>query len=154
MCSKKGHRSRSTVAFRLTVIFFVLFALLLGAVLIPIDLTLHSIMIHQLDAKIAAHLGNFSYYGGLFDRKSRDEANGRIVAECDRLIGIVNTMLEMAAMDAGTTELPETPVDVTAIVRGACELFQPLAEDKAIALHWSLMAVRLPCAAVRRTCNA
>lgn len=383
MCSKRDNRFRSTVTFRLTLIFVVLFALLLGAVLIPIDVTLHSIMIHQLDTKIATHLGNFSYYGGLFDRKSRDEAigiitdnlawtasignehqvlwlmlsdtrevitssntqpwqaslatiigavpdlpyygelspevrpetlnhrglrfvevegvkqlaafktlripgkpgqfraafmkyhngmvmvgiyglndidnqmaryrkvqvtafafvllvggglgffttkgamvgvqrvtqtaraigqgdlsrrvtlkhpgreiedlaqafnemlgriqvlikelkevttniahdlrspvtrirgaaegvlhgqndleacreaNGKIVAECDRLIGIVNTMLEMAAMDAGTTERPETPVDVTAIVQGACDLFQPLADDKAIALHWN-----------------
>jgi signal transduction histidine kinase len=67
--------------------------------------------------------------------EASQEAAGRIIAECDRLIGIINTMLDIAEMDSGTAKLPDTPVDVAGIVKDACELFQPVAEDKGIALH-------------------
>lgn len=71
------------------------------------------------------------------DKEISRDALGRIIAECDRLVGIINTMLDMAAMDAGATELPNTPVDIQAVVRRAADLFQPLAEDKSIRLNVS-----------------
>jgi heavy metal sensor kinase len=69
------------------------------------------------------------------DMETFQDTHGRIVAECDRLINIINTMLDMAAMDTGTIELPQTTVDITALVQGACTLFRPVADDKAICLH-------------------
>lgn len=72
MCSKKKHSFPGTVTFRLTLLFVVLFALLLIAVLIPIDFSLRSIMVSRLDAKIAGKLGDFSYYGSLLDRKPQE----------------------------------------------------------------------------------
>ena len=79
MFSKKGSSFVHTVVFRLTLLFVALFALLLIAVLIPIDVTLQSTMLNRLDAKIVRQLGDFSYYGGLFARKTREEAVGIIV---------------------------------------------------------------------------
>ncbi len=72
MCSKKEHSFLGTVTFRLTLLFVVLFALLLIAVLIPIDFSLRSIMISRLDAKIAGALGDYSYYGSLLERKPQE----------------------------------------------------------------------------------
>jgi len=72
MYSKKKHSFLGTVTFRLTLLFVVLFALLLIAVLIPIDFSLRSIMISRLDTRIARKLGDFSYYGSLMDRKPKE----------------------------------------------------------------------------------
>ena len=75
MYSKKNHSFLGTVTFRLTLLFVILFALLLVAVLVPIDFSLRSIMISRLDARISRKLGDFSYYGSLMDRKP-DEGPG------------------------------------------------------------------------------
>jgi signal transduction histidine kinase len=72
MYSKKKCSFLGTVTFRLTLLFIILFALLLVAVLIPIDFSLRSIMISRLDARIARKLGDFSYYGSLLDRKPKE----------------------------------------------------------------------------------
>jgi signal transduction histidine kinase len=72
MCSKKKHNFLRTVTFRLTLLFVSLFALLLVAVLIPIDFSLRSIMLSRLDARIAGKLGDFSYYDSLLDRKPQE----------------------------------------------------------------------------------
>ncbi len=72
MCSKKRHSFLGTVTFRLTLVFVALLALLLIAVLIPIDFSLRSIMVSRLDAKIAGKLGDFSYYDSLLDRKPQE----------------------------------------------------------------------------------
>lgn len=68
-------------------------------------------------------------------KETYQDAGGRIIAECDRLIGIINTMLDIAEMDSGTAKLPDTPVDIVEVVKDACELFQPVAEDKSITLQ-------------------
>jgi heavy metal sensor kinase len=69
--------------------------------------------------------------------ESYREANSRIIAECDRLVGIIKTMLDMAAMDSGAMRMPQTAVDIHAVVAEACELFGPVAEDKGVALRLS-----------------
>ncbi|MBC8471012.1 MAG: HAMP domain-containing histidine kinase [Planctomycetes bacterium] len=72
MCSKKKYSLLGTVTFRLTLLFVVLFTLLLVAVFVPIDFSLRSIMISRLDAKIAAKLADFSYYDSLFEHKPQE----------------------------------------------------------------------------------
>ena len=62
------------------------------------------------------------------------ETAGLVIDECDRLIGMINTMLEIAEMDAGIIEPLKSPVDVIKIVRDAHELFEPVAEEKNIML--------------------
>jgi signal transduction histidine kinase len=62
------------------------------------------------------------------------ETAGLVIYECDRLIGMINTMLEIAEMDAGIIESLKSPVDVKKIVMDAHELFKPVAEEKNIML--------------------
>jgi len=55
---------------------------------------------------------------------------GGVVEECDRLIGMINTMLEITRTGTGTVKLERQNVDLAAIATQAHELFQPLAEMK------------------------
>jgi len=72
MCSKTKRNILGTVTFRMTLLFVILLALLLVAVMIPIDFSLKSIMLNRLDAKIASTLSEFSYYDSLLDRKPEE----------------------------------------------------------------------------------
>jgi heavy metal sensor kinase len=57
-----------------------------------------------------------------------------IIEECDRLLDMINTMLVISRMEAGIGNLKPEPMDMAKVVRDACELFQPMAEDKKIRL--------------------
>ena len=57
------------------------------------------------------------------------------IEECDRLLDMINTMLTISRTEAGVAPLERAPVDLAAIVREACELFQPLADEKSIGLE-------------------
>ncbi len=57
------------------------------------------------------------------------------IEECDRLLDMINTMLTISRTEAGVDPSAHKIVDFSALVRDACDLFQPLAEDKSIALH-------------------
>ncbi len=59
---------------------------------------------------------------------------GSIVEECDRLLGMINVILEISAAESGIVPLHIQKVDVAEVARDACELFQPAAEDKRIAI--------------------
>ncbi|MDX1762958.1 MAG: HAMP domain-containing sensor histidine kinase [bacterium] len=56
------------------------------------------------------------------------------IEECDRLLGQINTMLEIAEAEAGVGKMSMATVDMTTILRDACELFEPLSEDKDVIL--------------------
>lgn len=56
------------------------------------------------------------------------------VEECDALLGMINTMLEISEFEAGVATLNITTVDISTIVEEACDLFQPLAEDKGLVI--------------------
>jgi heavy metal sensor kinase len=57
-----------------------------------------------------------------------------IIEECDRLLEMINTMLDISEAEMGMAKLAVSPVDMADVVREACELFQPVAEDKDIHL--------------------
>ena len=65
--------------------------------------------------------------------RSRDTA-AMIVEESDRLIGIVNTMLEIAAAETEQDAATMQTVDLGAVAAEARELFEPLAADKGVRL--------------------
>jgi len=73
------------------------------------------------------------------DIHASQEMAGAIIEECDRLVGLINTMLEIAQTDSGLARLAKTSVDIPGIIREAIDLFQPAAEDKGISL-----SARLP----------
>ncbi len=60
-----------------------------------------------------------------------------IIEDCDRLLGMINTMLMISKTEAGVGAIEQEQVDLAAMVQDACELFRPIAEDKEIALSCS-----------------
>ncbi len=55
-----------------------------------------------------------------------------VIEESDRLLDMINTMLVISRADAGEEEFDMERVDVSSLIREACELFVPVAEDKNI----------------------
>ena len=58
---------------------------------------------------------------------------GMVVEECDRLVSMINTMLEIAETDALAIQTLE--VDICSVVREAHELFEAVAEEKNLSLE-------------------
>ena len=56
------------------------------------------------------------------------------VEDCDRLLDMINTMLLISKTEAGVEKPSREEVDITALVRKACELFDPIADDKNVRL--------------------
>jgi heavy metal sensor kinase len=54
------------------------------------------------------------------------------IEECDRLLGMINTMLDITEVEAGIGRLRLENVDLSSLIREACDLFRPVAEDKGI----------------------
>ncbi len=63
---------------------------------------------------------------------------GDIVEECDNLVGMMNTMLEISRADAKLLPLDEAEVDIKNLLRGAFDLFLPVAEQKNIEFKLSM----------------
>jgi len=57
-----------------------------------------------------------------------------IVEQCDHLLIMTNTMLEISRAEAGLTELKLESVDLIVMMRDIVELFQPAAEDRNISI--------------------
>lgn len=60
------------------------------------------------------------------------EMSGEVVEECDRLVGMINIMLDITAVDSGMLVLSKTDVIVNELLASAYSLFSPLAEMKSI----------------------
>ena len=56
------------------------------------------------------------------------------IEEVDRLLDMINTMLVISRTDAGEGGFRFESADLAALVRDACDLFMPVAEDRAIEL--------------------
>jgi heavy metal sensor kinase len=63
-----------------------------------------------------------------------ETAAASTVEDCDRLLEMINTMLYISQTEATAGKLATEEVDMTRVVRNACELFQPVAEDKGVNL--------------------
>lgn len=58
-----------------------------------------------------------------------------IIEECDRLLGMINTMLMISKTEAGVDTPSLENVDISNLLENTCELFLPGAEDKGISLR-------------------
>ena len=58
--------------------------------------------------------------------------------ECDRLMHLINTTLDMAEVDAGVTNGAKEGVDLSHLMSDLCELFEAVAEEKHITLKVSV----------------
>jgi heavy metal sensor kinase len=56
------------------------------------------------------------------------------IEECDRLLDMINTMLVISRTEAGVSSLEKKEIDISAVVRDACDLFQSAAEDKRLTM--------------------
>jgi heavy metal sensor kinase len=61
------------------------------------------------------------------------------IEECDRLLDMINTMLIISKTEAGVKGSTGHELDLGAVVKDACTLFQPLAEDKGINMTWDIV---------------
>ncbi len=61
-----------------------------------------------------------------------------IIEECDRLLGMINTMLDIAEAESGAGELVSEEVEMADMIRRACELFQPIAENNSVTMTTEL----------------
>jgi len=55
-----------------------------------------------------------------------------IAEECDRLWTMINTMLDISEAEAGVSPLSVDEIDLSVLVKEACDLFQPLAKEKGL----------------------
>lgn len=62
----------------------------------------------------------------------------RSIAECDRLIKLINTSLDVAETEAGVSRMEVESVDLAMLADEACELFDPVADEKNIELFKEL----------------
>jgi signal transduction histidine kinase len=62
------------------------------------------------------------------------EMAGIIIEECDRLVELINTMLEISQTDAGVLKHSNEIVDIEQLVGDAYDIFKPVAEDTGIRL--------------------
>jgi signal transduction histidine kinase len=77
----------------------------------------------------------------LLKEKSIDtyrEMAASTIEECDTLIGMINTMLEITEAEAGVNGVEAEEFELTALIQEACELFRPIAEEKKINLKTDL----------------
>lgn len=61
-------------------------------------------------------------------------SSAETLEECDRLLEMINTTLDVAEAEAGIAEIDKKEVDISLTVQDACELFEPVAENKDIQL--------------------
>jgi heavy metal sensor kinase len=71
---------------------------------------------------------------GSGSREDYEAMAASAIEECDRLIEMINTMLFISRTEAGVTQPELAQMDIAALVRDACRLFQAPAEEKGIAL--------------------
>ena len=71
---------------------------------------------------------------GSGSREEYEAMAGSAIEECDRLIEMINTMLFISRTEAGVTQPELAQMDIAALVRDACRLFQAPAEEKGITL--------------------
>ncbi|HMK51393.1 MAG TPA: ATP-binding protein, partial [Thermodesulfobacteriota bacterium] len=60
------------------------------------------------------------------------------IEECDHLLDMINTMLMISKTESGVHKLSLEEIDLATLVREACELFKPTAEDKDISLTFDI----------------
>ncbi len=63
-----------------------------------------------------------------------EEMAANTIEECDHLLKMINTMLDVSEAEAGASKLSFEQIDMASIVRDACELYQPSAEGKGVTI--------------------
>lgn len=67
-----------------------------------------------------------------------EEMAASTIEECDTLIAMINTMLDITEAEAGVNGVKTEEFELVALILEACELFRPIAEEKKINLKTDL----------------
>ncbi|NOY22832.1 MAG: HAMP domain-containing histidine kinase [Acidobacteria bacterium] len=68
----------------------------------------------------------------------QDDVMGLIIEESDRMINVIDTMLDIARINAGVTEMNADLIDIGDLLNKVVDLFQPMAEDFGVRLKLSV----------------
>ncbi|PCH97214.1 MAG: hypothetical protein COB83_02885 [Gammaproteobacteria bacterium] len=60
------------------------------------------------------------------------------IEECDRLLQMINSALDVAEVEADTLQITKQKVDLSQLIQDACELFEVISEDKGIKLTYNM----------------
>lgn len=60
------------------------------------------------------------------------------IEECDNLIDIINTMLEITETEAGVNSIETRPIDIVGLIVSTCDLFEPVAQEKEVQITTAL----------------
>ncbi len=66
--------------------------------------------------------------------KDYETMTASIIEECDSLLDMVNTMLIISQTEAGIDTMETVVINLKDVIRNACDLFTPMAEEKNITL--------------------
>ncbi len=72
------------------------------------------------------------------DAEAYREMAATVVEESDRLVGMINTMLDIARTDSGVAEMSMKRLDMRDIIDEAKELFQPVGDDRDVHIELHL----------------
>ncbi len=67
-----------------------------------------------------------------------DELAAAVIEECDRVVQLVNTMLEITETNAGVCVLARECVDLARVLQDVHELFLPVADDRGVTFELDL----------------
>jgi signal transduction histidine kinase len=62
------------------------------------------------------------------------EMAANTIEECDKLIEIINTMMDITETEAGLSPFKFEKIDIVKLILSACELFDPIAKEKEVQL--------------------
>ena len=74
-------------------------------------------------------------------QKDYEDLAAGTVEECDRMLAMINTLLDISEAEGGVTKIAKEKCDIVQMVKDACDLFQPVAEDKKITIEAQVPAV-------------
>jgi len=72
--------------------------------------------------------------GGKRSVENYETVIGQVIGECDRLLGMINTMLDISEAEAGLSKLRLAEVNAGEMARDVIDLFSPVAEDKHVSV--------------------
>jgi signal transduction histidine kinase len=90
---------------------------------------------HDLKTPITRIRGNAEMY---LNKSKKEDGTMDFAAdtmeECDYLLQMINTMLDISEAEAGVTNLKKTEINITDVIQNAVELYRPSAEKNGVAI--------------------
>jgi heavy metal sensor kinase len=72
---------------------------------------------------------------GRSSAREYQEMAASTIEECDRLLAVINTMLDIAEAEAGVMKLEIAPFDIVPVIQQACEFYEPMTAEKQLQMH-------------------